>query len=402
MNILWISHIIPYPPKTGVLQRSYNLLREASKIGDVYLLALHKKGVLPVQYDLQEVKRELGSICRHVEIMEIPAESSKIKRYELLLKSFFTADSLSVTFYRAEEMHRKIRELVSDVKFDIAHFDTISLADYVEDVGSIKKILNHHNMESDLFKKRSLIEKNILKKMYYKMEAAKLNRYESRQCSKFDINFTVSELDTQLLAEVVPGVKTEVIPNAVDTEYFHKGKADVTKNRLIIVSGMNWYPNRDAVIYMCKEIWPLLTKELPDITMTVVGAQPPEVLVELSERDKRIEVTGFVDDVRPYIENAEIYLCPMRDGGGTRLKILDALSMGKAIVSTTKGCEGIDITPDKNVLIADTPSQFVNRIKEVLRNPELRKTLGEEARTLVKEKYSWEVIGKSLRSIYEA
>ena len=332
--------------------------------------------------------------------MEIPAESSKLNKYGLILKTFFTSESLSVIYYRSAEMHRKIQEIVSNVKFDVAHFDTISLAEYAEDVGYTKKLLNHHNMESDLLKKRSLIEKNILKKIYYKKEAKKLNRYEREQCKRFDINFTVSDLDKELLLEVVPEIKIEVIPNGVDTEYFNQKDTPHRKGSLIIVSGMNWYPNRDAVIYMCKEIWPLLTKEFPDISLTVVGAQPPKILIDLSKTDNRITVTGFVDDIRPYMEKAEIYLCPMRDGGGTRLKILDAMALGKAIVSTTKGCEGLDVTPGENVLIADTPSQFVSRIKEVLATPELRKMLGMEARKLAKEKYSWEVIGKSLFNIY--
>lgn len=401
MNILWISHIIPYPPKTGVLQRSYNLLRETAQLGDVYLLALHKKGVLPVQYDLQEVKRELGRMCRHVEILDIPAELSKTKRYSLLFRSIFSMDSLSVAFYRSDEMHKRIQELVSATKFDVAHFDTISLAEYAEDVGNIGKILNHHNMESDLLKKRSMIEKNVFKKIYYRNEVKKLRQYHINNCHKFDINFTVSDLDKELLLEEVPDIRIEVVPNGVDTEYFYQSGADgVVEKSLTIISGMNWYPNRDAVLYMIKEIWPLLKREISDLSLTVVGAQPPEMLLEFAKKDNRVKVTGFVDDVRPYLENAEIYLCPMRDGGGTRLKILDALSMGKAIVSTTKGCEGIDVTPGKNVLIADTPSQFVIQIKKLLENKELRKSLGMEGRRLVLENYSWKVIGNKLNNIY--
>lgn len=402
MNILWISHFIPYPPKTGVLQRSYNLLKETSKLGDVYLMALHKKGVLPVQYNLGDVKRELGRMCRHVEIMDIPAELSKMKRYGLLFRSMFNNDSLSVTFYRSAEMHKRIRELVSGTKFDVAHFDTISLAEYAEDVGNIKKILNHHNMETDLLKKRSMLEKNIFRKIYYRNEVRKLRQYHIKNCRKFDVNFTVSDLDKELLLEEVPDTRIEVVPNGVDTDYFYLSSADdVEKRNMTIISGMNWYPNRDAVLYMIKEIWPLLKNDFPDLSLTVVGAQPPEMLIESAKKDSRIKVAGFVDDVRPYLKNAEIYLCPMRDGGGTRLKILDALSMGKAIVSTTKGCEGIDVTPGKNVLIADTPTQFVRQIKTLFEDKALRKKLGAEGRRLVLENYSWEVIGKKLSNIYK-
>ena len=138
----------------------------------------------------------------------------------------------------------------------------------------------------------------------------------------------------------------------------------------------------------------------PHISLTVVGSDPPTALVDLSRIDKRISVTGFVEDVRPYLQKAEVYLCPMRDGGGTRLKILDAMSMGKAIVSTSKGCEGIEVSAEKDVLIGDTPGEFIKQIGRLLGNSGLRKEIGKSARILVEEKYSWQKIGKTLEKIY--
>jgi glycosyltransferase involved in cell wall biosynthesis len=133
-----------------------------------------------------------------------------------------------------------------------------------------------------------------------------------------------------------------------------------------------------------------------------VGASPPPQILNLEKQDRRVKVTGFVDDVRPYLDNAEVYLCPMRDGGGTRLKILDALSMGKAIVATTMAVEGIDVTPEKNVLIANTPVEFVEQISRVIENNQLRDRLGAEARKFVIENYSWDVIGNKLGNIYKS
>ena len=151
-----------------------------------------------------------------------------------------------------------------------------------------------------------------------------------------------------------------MIANGVDVEYFRHDGSPTVPGNLVMASGMNWFPNRDAVLYMCTEIWPLLSAKMPELTWTIVGASPPQQVVDLAARDPRVVVTGFVDDVRPYLSRAEIYLCPMRDGGGTRVKILDALAMAKPIVSTTMGCEGIDVTPGVDVLIADTPDAFVS------------------------------------------
>ena len=250
----------------------------------------------------------------------------------------------------------------SPCRFDVVHFDTIGLAGYREEVGSLPKILNHHNMESHLLRRRVEFESHPLKRFYYAREAEKLERFQQRVCPEFNVHFTVSEVDRERLLELVPGLRAEVIANGVDVDYFRPSGEAQTPGNLVMASGMNWFPNRDAVLYMCDEIWPRLCARMPALTWTVVGSSPPQRLLDLAANDSRITVTGFVDDVRPYLDRAEIYLCPMRDGGGTRLKILDALSMSKPIVSTTMGCEGIDITPGLDVLLADTPDEFVEQV----------------------------------------
>lgn len=400
VNLLWISQNIPYPPKTGVLQRNYNLLREASKLADVYLLAVFKRDILPGEYDFAEAKRELGKLCRHIEIVHLPIESSRANLYGAAFCSLFTKDPFSVNWVKYAGMRQLLRRMVAEVKFDLVHFDSISLAAYRNEVGCTPKILNHHNIESHLLKRRTLFEKNPLKRLYYSLEGEKLERYERKVCAEFNTNFTVSELDGKRLLELVPSVQTDVISNGVDVDYFSPASERIISGNLIMASGMNWFPNRDAALYMCEEIWPQLVTQLPELSWTVVGASPPQQLLDLAARDSRVSVTGFVNDVRPFLSQAEIYLCPMRDGGGTRLKILDALAMGKAIISTTMGCEGIDVTPDKNVLIADSPVEFVAQIKRLHDDPALRQNLGRAAREFVIEHYSWGKIGKDLSVVY--
>lgn len=401
MNLLWISQNIPYPPKTGVLQRNYNLLREASRLADITLLAVFKRDILPGEYDLEEAKRELGKLCRRIEVVHLPIESSRAALYGMALSSLFTRDPLSINWVKSAGMRGQLRLLLQKTQFDLVHFDTISLAAYRDEVGQIPKILNHHNIESHLLKRRTLFEKNPLKRLYYALEGSKLERYERTACAEFDTNFTVSELDKERLLQLVPGVRADVMANGVDVDYFNPNGAAVTPGNLLMASGMNWFPNRDAVLYMCNEIWPLLVAQMPELSWTVVGASPPQEVIDLAARDPRVTVTGFVNDVRPYLAQAEIYLCPMRDGGGTRVKILDALAMGKAIVATTMGYEGIDVTPGKNVLVADTPQAFVDQIRRLHSNPELRRSLGQEAHRLAVDSYSWPVIGRRLAAVYQ-
>jgi glycosyltransferase involved in cell wall biosynthesis len=400
MKLLWISPNIPYPPKTGVLQRNYNLLREAARHADIYLLAVFKSGILPGHYDVEAARRELGKLCCQVDIVHLPIESSRILLYWKAFVSLFADDPFSANWAKDDGLRRRLKELVKAVPFDIVHFDTVGLAAYRDDVGQVPRILNHHNIESHLLKRRVAFERNPLRRMYYAAEGNKLESYERRVCTEFDTNFTVSALDKQRLQELVPSVKADVIANGVDVDYFRHDGGPTVSGNLIMASGMNWFPNRDAVLYMCDEIWPLVSARIPDLTLTIVGASPPQQVVDLASRDPRVVVTGFVDDVRPSLSRAAIYLCPMRDGGGTRLKILDALAMSKPIVSTTMGCEGIDVTPEVDVLIADTPDAFVRQIERLHTDAALRQSLSQAARQLAVEQYSWPVIGRNLGAIY--
>jgi glycosyltransferase involved in cell wall biosynthesis len=398
---LWISQNVPYPPKTGVLQRNFNLIREASRTGQVTLLAILQKGVLPTPVDLDEARLELGKFCRKIEIVELPIESSRLLFLAVLLKSVFTTDPFSVNWTKSAEMTDAINRLMHETEFDVIHYDTISMAAHHHLAGAIPKALNHHNIESHLIKRRATIEKNPLKRLYYHLEGTKLERFEAKVCPAFDVNFTVSELDKSRLLEIAPNAYADVVANGVDCDYFSpQPDSQVKPQSVIMVSGMNWFPNRDAVLYMCDEIWPALSNAYPDISWTVVGSSPPQRLLDLATRDNRVRVTGFVDDVRPYLAEAQVYLCPMRDGGGTRLKILDALAMGKPIVATTMAYEGISITPNVNVLVADTPSEFVRQIGRLFDDRDLCSTLADAARRFVMEHYSWSVIGDRLGDNY--
>jgi len=185
-------------------------------------------------------------------------------------------------------------------------------------------------------------------------------------------------------------------------EYFAPGTAEAEPGHLVMVSGMNWFPNRDAAIHMTQDIWPLVSRELPQCRLTIVGTGPPPQVLELAARDSRVSATGFAADVRPYIERAQIYLCPMRDGGGTRLKILDALAMGRPIVATTMALEGIPVVPERDVLVADAPEAFVIQIRRIVEDPALGRRIAANGRTFVERHFSWPVIGAAMQAAFRA
>ena len=213
------------------------------------------------------------------------------------------------------------------------------------------------------------------------------------------MNLVVSPEDGEALKLHSPGVKTTVVANGVDTEFFVP-RPDPEGRTLLFCGGLDWYPNAEAMEHFFEAIWPRLTRRLPDVQMLVVGRRPQKWLKDLGTSDRRIRVTGFVDDVRPYFRAATAYVCPIRIGGGTRLKILDALAMGMPLVGTTFACSGISVEHGRSVLLADDPDSFVDQVVRLLDDPVLRCELASSGRDLVVRKYSWDVVGRSLHSAY--
>jgi len=399
MNILWLSHFVPYPPKGGCFQRSYNLLKEVARKNEVYLVALKHKESSHPESEVERAKEELEKFCKKVFIIELTSFSGPNLPL-LAFKSLFTRDPLTVNLFKSKKMRSVIRELVQDVKMDIAHYDTISLAEYFHDIGNVPKYLTHHGVESFMIKRRVQNEPNVLKKFYLVIEAYKLRKYEQFHCPKFHLNITVSEDDKSLLGNISPESRIEVVENGVDVDFFLPQRAHINTNRLIFAGRLDQYSNMDAVLYFCLRVWPLVKEKFPEMRFTIIGNNPPPKLLEIADYDKGIELLGYVDDVRPYFADATISVCPIRDGGGTRIKILDAMAMGMPIVSTAIGCEGLKVTPEKDVLIANTPRDFVDKIEKLSSDDKLRKSMSSFARKTAEEKYSWKIVGNKLSSLY--
>jgi sugar transferase (PEP-CTERM/EpsH1 system associated) len=400
MNILWLSHFVPYPPKGGNLQRSFNLLKEVAKENRVFLLAFNQKTLLPTEEKLEEGVKQLGSFCKYIQVFDIPCERSVWSWIKLLLSNLFSPWPYSIRKFHSEKMAKAIHRITRNHEIDLVHFDTIALAEFRKSVTGLKKILNHHNIESALLLSRARRERSLLKRFYLLLQGNKLKKYESKTCGEFDLNILVSEVDKERVEEYCPEIQAEVIPNGVDTNYFTISGGQVRRNNLVFIGGMSWFPNRDAILCFLKEIWPLLKKKIADISFTLIGSHPPKEIKDWGKKEN-IEVLGFVEDIRPYLAQASVYVIPLRVGGGTRLKILDAFACGKAVISTSIGCEGLDVTPGINILIADSPCEFAEQVIKVCTNDNLMKSLGREGRKLVEEKYSWKMIGDNLNRIYE-
>jgi glycosyltransferase involved in cell wall biosynthesis len=210
----------------------------------------------------------------------------------------------------------------------------------------------------------------------------------------------VSEIDKELLLKMGVKSKLFVVPNGTNTKFFTPNKRKVVENSVLWIGHMDVHTNKDAVLYFWKEIYPMLQRKYPKVKMTFVGTAPPKEIADAAKLDGQVRVTGFVDDIRPYIDEAAVVVVPIRIGSGTRLKILDAMAMGKAIVSTSIGCEGLNVNDGKDILIADDPENFANQTIDLLKNLDKRITLEKNAIELAKT-YDWNLITQKQELAYQ-
>jgi glycosyltransferase involved in cell wall biosynthesis len=382
-----------------MLQRSHHLLRCATRRFDVHLLAVNNRELLPTADHVERARRELASECAAVEIVERPADASPLRRLGALGRSILSPQPWDVSWVRSRRLERRLAELATGERFDLLHVDSIGLAPSTRLFPGRRCVLNHHNVESAMMDRRARRERSP-RRIHFAIEARKLAALERRECPRFALNLVVSRLDDQRLRAIVGKLETRVVPNGVDTRFFRPRRPlGHGTGGLLLVGGMDWYPNRDAASFFLREIWPALLRERPERRASVIGAHPPRELTA-AHVDRRLSVPGFVRDVRPYLDEASIFLCPMRDGGGTRLKVIDALAMAKPVVATALAVEGLDLEEGRHFLRAESVEDFVRQVRRLEDQPQLRGRLAREGRALVERRFAWEVVGRELEDAY--
>ncbi|MCP3928436.1 MAG: glycosyltransferase [Bacteroidetes bacterium] len=397
MKILWISHLLPFPPKGGVMQRSYNLLHELCKYNDIDFLTFYQTAhhALPENL-LRTGIDELNKFCNVIGVYPVPGDQYKWKKILNVVAGLLTKDPYMIWWLRDKRFSNALIDAVTKKEYDVYYFDTLGLAQYLHSLPENKglTVLNHHNIESQLIHRRAKNETNIFRSFYFAMEARKRRKYERNICHQFKHNVVVSHIDKKRLLSITGKISCSEVPNGVDINYFKTTGVKQKENRIIFIGGLTFYPNIAAVRFILKNIWPCLKTQSPSLKFYIVGRQPPKDVRRIAELDQSVVVTGYVDDIRPLMEKSAVYVCPITDGGGTKLKILDALAMEKALVAHPIACEGIDVTDGKDVFLANTPQQFIKKIIQLLDDPIRRTELGNKARYLIESKYSFNSIGK--------
>jgi len=408
-EVLWISHLIPYPPKGGVLQRSYHLVRELAGHHNVHLVAFVQKKLINTHftdYDegISEAKEHLLHYCKSVCFISIPCESSKYGQHQLAFKALFSKTGYTVDWLTDCKMHRLLKQLASNQAFDTVVYDTISLIQYQGHFPEAKAILDHHNIESDMMLRRAANEQNLLKKLYFWQEGKKLQYYERVVCTTADLNITCSELDSEKLMQLAPSAKATTIPNGVDINYFNCAQNrnySLTTPTFIFAGRLSAYTNKMAAHYIAFKLWPELKKQFPGSTFLIIGSDPQKELLALDRSDPNFIVTGYVDDVRDYLEKADLYICPITDGGGTKLKVLDALASGIPLIADPIACEGINVENNKSVLFASSITEYSKCVKHLINNPNKVRLLSGSGRELAENTYSFETIVNNFSKVID-
>jgi glycosyltransferase involved in cell wall biosynthesis len=395
-RLLFLSQTLPYPPHGGVQIRTFHTLRNLAKVFDVTALCFYRWKTGHLEPDVDQALRVLGKFAR-VEAFPIPQEHGRLRVLLDHASSAITGRVYTVSTYRSRAFEDAIKSARQRTEFDIAHLDSLDLSGYLPLLEDLPTVCVHHDAQSLLLRRRARHQKSRLMAAYLNYQSRLMEKEEREICPSVDLNVTVSEADRTVLRGIAPNGRFEVVPNGVDIDYF-KPDTEPAEGGIVFVGGTTWYPNKDALEYYRSTILPELRATLPFETTMWVGRATDDEIGAFSCTG--LELTGYVEDVRPFIANAACYVVPIRVGGGTRIKILDAWAMGKAVVSTSVGCEGLDAKHGENILIADDPGEFALRVREVIEDPQLRRSLGINARKTAERKYSWEAIGHDMTRMY--
>jgi glycosyltransferase involved in cell wall biosynthesis len=390
VNILFISTKSPYPLSDGHSQRTFHLLAEAAKKNNIYFLTFFLSDEERANF------KEIEKLCRWAKGFTLPVQHSRLRLIAGLIKNVFSPVPFVAQKYRTSEMAREISLVLSREKIDVVHLDMLPLMNYYPEVKKYPLVMVDHNVESSLLLRQITHTGNIFVKMFWKIQYRKLYNFEKEQLGKAKCSVAVSEMDREDLLRMNPSARVTCVPNGVNVRYFMPGPIAAEKNKLIFVGGLNWFPNLDGMTYFCERIYPLIVDKIGPVETVIIGKANKQF-----KYASIVKQVGFVDDIRPYVRETKVYIVPLRVGGGTRLKILDALAMGKAIVSTAIGCEGLQVEHDRHLVIADEPQLFANAVVDLFANEQKRGELGRAGRQLAEKKYDWEILGEEMQHVYE-
>jgi len=407
MRVLQFAPRVCWPLDTGAKLRNYHLARVLAQRAEVSLLAFA---------DHRPLSAESSSALERMyrQVIAIPRDSAYTSTK--IVRGLLGRTPLPVLNYTTSPMKRGLEHLLNEQDFDVIQFESIHLISYLAIVrrasvreASVRKagkrpvvVCDWHNVESELMQRYSQREPGRLRRAYASRTARLMSEFEKHALRDFDAHIAVSQRDAERLRAINPDAHIFVIENGVDTDFYSGLPAndESLARRIVFVGSMDYHANIDAAVNFAREVWPQLRARRPELIFTIVGKDPAPEVRELAQIPG-VEVTGTVDDVRPFYRDASVAVVPLKVGGGSRLKILEAMAAGVPVVSTTLGAEGLEVLHDENILIADTSEQLVQAITSVVENRSRHDQLSAAGRELVSRRYDWSSLGTALFGVYE-
>ena len=391
MKILFLSPTVPFPLTDGGRIRVFNLLKQIAAKSDITLLALQTQ---PTDEEGIAELQQLG-----VQVHLVP-NAPTLPRVSLrtLINAFHRQQPITVARYDLPAYRQKFKELIATEDYDLVHYEMFHTAQFHTET-DLPGVLSQQNVDSEIWRRLCGETANPFYKFVYWTQQRAFQRYERVLSPKFDAVTCTSNIDATVFQHHCAADAIAIIPNGVDVTHFQPDFTTEAPAHLIYIGSMDWYPNEDAVAFFADEILPGIQSEVPEVQFSIVGGNPSARVQKLEEREGVI-VTGRVPEIKPYFAEATVFVVPLRIGSGTRLKILEALAMGKAIVSTSVGAEGLNLKDGEEIFIADEPKPFAEAVTRLLTDPALRRRIGENGRARVEKDYDWRSIGEKLHQRY--
>lgn len=386
MNILFLAHRVPFPPDKGDKIRSFNILRQLAKRHNVSLMCITKN-----RDDIRYAGR-LKEWCRSVDIVPI----SNLRRKIITPWYLFSNRPLTLPYFFSGELKAILNERLRKEAFDLIFIFSSCMAQYVLDKESICKVMDFIDVDSDKWKQYADYSRFPLN-LIYRRESATLQSFEKEVAKKVDFCTVTSEKEAALFKSFIPDIKIAAIPNGVESlkELYYQPEP----GQLVFVGAMDYFPNVDAMTYFTSEILPKIQETCPEVKLIIVGSNPDQAVRKLG-MSKGIKVTGYVSDVNKYLAQARVCVIPLRIARGVQNKILEAMSMGVPVVTTSTALEGIEAQPERDVFVADTPAEFARKTIALLTDDNLHKKLSQNGQRLVQENYRWEDQVTKLEKIF--
>jgi sugar transferase (PEP-CTERM/EpsH1 system associated) len=395
-HILWVKTELLHPVDKGGRIRTYHMLVELRKTHRITYVCLDDGDASP------DAVSRAQEYCHELIRVPLRRQAKGTWRFYLeLARNLLSPLPYAVAKYESPALRREIERVVADSEVDVVVCDFLTPSLNVPTgSGKARSVLFQHNVEAMIWRRHAEVSRNPIRRAYMAGQWRRMKAHEQRECARFDRVVAVSPEDEQAMRADYRLSAVSSIPTGVDTRYFQRDHGAVrSMTELVFTGSMDWMPNQDAINHMVAEILPRIRERVPSVTLTVVGRNPPPAIRALADEYPFVTVTGSVPDVRPYLARGAVFVVPMRVGGGTRLKIYEAMAMGCPVVSTTIGAEGLPLSNGDTIILADDPASFADEVVALLDAPDTAVALADRAERLVRSEFGWATVAERFGAI---